>query len=255
MTTSTFFTRALCTGTATVGLMTLGAGVALAHVTVSPTNTTESGYSQLTFSVPNESETAGTNKLEVALPAETPFTAVRVKPLEGWTAEVVRGELPEPVTAEDGVTLTEAPLSVVWTAEEGAEISQNEYQTFSISVGQLPEAGTVVSLPATQHYTDGSTRAWDEPAAEGEEEPESPAPAFTTTAAEEGSGHGAAHSTGAGGASGDDELEPAAAAEPAGSSAGSAAGWVGLGAGLLGLAAGGTALLRTRRMAEDRRTP
>jgi uncharacterized protein YcnI len=253
MTTSSFFKRALCTGTATVGLMALGAGAALAHVTVSPTTTTESGYSQLTFSVPNESETAGTNKLEVSLPAETPFTAVRVKPVEGWTAEVVRGPLPEPVTAEDGATLTEAPLSVVWTAEKGREISQDEYQTFSISVGRLPEAGTVVNLPATQFYTDGSTRAWDETATEGEE-PESPAPAFTTTAAEEGSGHGAAHSTGGDG-SGDDELEPAAAAEPAGSSAGAAAGWVGLGAGLLGLAAGGTALLRTRRTPEDRRTP
>ncbi|MHA7264043.1 YcnI family copper-binding membrane protein [Arthrobacter sp. TMN-37] len=251
MTTSSFFQRALCTGTATAGLMVLGAGAALAHVSVSPTTTTEGGYSQLTFSVPNESETAGTNKLEVTLPAETPFTSVRVKPLEGWTAEVVRGALPEPVTADDGVTLTEAPLSIIWTAEEGAEISQDEYQTFSISVGKLPEAGTLVNLAATQTYTDGTVRAWDEPAAVGEAEPESPAPAFTTTPAEEGSGHGTAHSAGKGSGEGsaDADLEPAAASEPSGSSAGSAAGWAGLTAGLLGLAAGVTALLRTRRRA------
>ena len=241
---SSLLKRALYTGTAataTAGLMALGAGAAQAHVSVSPASTTESGYSQLTFSVPNESETAGTNKLEVALPSDTPFTSVRVKPLEGWTAEVVNGELPEPVTTEDGATLTEGPVSVVWTAEDGSEISQGEYQTFSISVGKLPEAGTVVSLPATQHYTDGMVREWNESSVEGEEEPKSPAPAFTTTPADEESGHGAAH------AGKTDDLEPAAASEPTGAANGSTAGWVGLGAGLLGLAAGGTALVRTRR--------
>jgi uncharacterized protein YcnI len=225
--------------------MALGAGAALAHVTVSPASTTESGYSQLTFSVPNESETAGTNKLEVALPSDTPFTSVRVKPVEGWTAEVVNGTLPEPITTEDGATLTEGPVSVVWTAKAGSEISQAEYQTFSISVGKLPEAGTVVTLPATQSYTDGTVREWHESTVEGEEEPKSPAPAFTTTPADEESGHGAAHSSSTTEA---DDLEPAAASEPSGTSSGSTAGWVGLGAGLLGLAAGATALVRTRRM-------
>jgi uncharacterized protein YcnI len=248
MSTSSLLKRALYTGTAataTIGLMALGAGAASAHVTVSPASTTESGYSQLTFSVPNESETAGTSKLEVALPSDSPFTSVRVKPVEGWTAEVVKGTLPEPVTTEDGATVTEAPVSVVWTAEKGAEISQSEYQTFSISVGKLPEAGTLVSLPATQHYTDGSVREWNEETVEGEEEPKSPAPAFTTTPADEESGHGAAH---AGSTDKADDLEPAAASEPSGSAGGNTAGWAGLGAGLLGLAAGATALVRTRRI-------
>lgn len=243
--------RTITTGTValtTVGLMTLGLGVANAHVTVAPASTTEEGYSQLTFSVPNESETAGTNKLEVQLPVEQPFTSVRVKPVEGWTAEVVTGTLPEPVTTADGATLTEAPLSVVWTADSGSEISQQEYQTFAISVGRLPEAGTTVVLPATQTYTDGEVSAWDEETVEGEAEPESPAPSFVTTAADE-DAHGASPSEAS--AEAVESAEPIAA-EPAAASSdasSSALGWVGLVAGLLGLAAGVTALARTRRQA------
>lgn len=227
----------------TAGLMALGLGAANAHVTVAPASTTENGYSQLTFSVPNESETAATNKLEVQLPTEQPFTSVRVKPVEGWTAEVVTGTLPEPVTTADGATLTEGPLSVVWTAEPGAEIAQQEYQTFSISVGRLPEAGSTVMLPASQSYTDGDVVDWNEEVVEGEEEPEKPAPSFVTTAAAEGEdGHGG-HTAA--------ETPEAIDAEPAAASTdtGSAVGWIGLVAGLLGLAAGVTALVRTRRRA------
>ncbi|WP_394252416.1 YcnI family copper-binding membrane protein [Arthrobacter pityocampae] len=246
--------RALTTGAvalATAGLMTVGLGVASAHVTVAPTSTTEDGYAQLTFSVPNESETAGTNKLEVQLPTEQPFTSVRVKPVEGWTAKVVTGALPEPVTTADGATITEAPLSVVWTAEEGAEISQQEYQTFSLSVGRLPEAGTTVLLPTTQSYTDGEVSAWTQETVEGEEEPEKPAPSFVTTAAAEGEDAHGAHGADAAATGEAVDTEQASTNTDATADTGSttAVGWAGLVAGLLGLAAGVTALLRTRRRA------
>ncbi|WP_104117957.1 YcnI family protein [Arthrobacter sp. B1805] len=244
--------RALTTGAialTTAGLMAIGLGAASAHVTVAPASTTENGYSQLTFSVPNESESAATNKLEVQLPMEQPFTSVRVKPVEGWTAEVVTGTLPEPVTTADGATLTEGPLSVVWTAEAGAEISQQEYQTFSISVGRLPEAGSTVILPATQSYTDGDVVEWNQETVEGAEEPDKPAPSFVTTAAGEGEDSHGSHGGAAGGTETAEAIdaEQAVASTEAGSS--SALGWVGLVAGLLGLAAGVTALARTRRTA------
>ena len=249
--TRTFTTGAVALTTA--GLMALGLGAASAHVTVAPASTTEDGYSQLTFSVPNESETAGTNKLEVQLPPEAPFTSVRVKPVEGWTGEVVTGALPAPVTTADGATLTEGPLSVVWTADAGAEISQQQYQTFSISVGRLPEAGTTVMLPTTQSYTDGEVVAWNEETVEGAEEPEKPAPSFVTTVAAEGEGGHGAH--GGAPAATAEAAEPIAAEQAAtstetqSSSSSSTLGWVGLVAGLLGLAAGVTALVRTRRSA------
>ncbi len=230
--------RATAVIAATAALMAVGLGAASAHVGVTPESTTEGGYTQLTFSVPNESETAGTNKVEVELPTDTPFTSVRAKPVAGWTAEVITSDLPEPVEVQ-GATLTKAPTSVIWTAEDGKAISAEQYQTFSISVGTLPEAGTTVMLPTAQHYTDGEVRNWEEPAVKGGEEPESPAPSFVTTQKQ---------------ASAEQETtDPAAttkdadeAAAPAADTMGRTVGWIGFGAGVLGLIAGITALMRTR---------
>lgn len=216
-------------------LMTFGAGAASAHVGVTPDSTSEGGSSQLTFRVPNESQTAKTTKLTVTLPPETPFTSVSVKPVEGWTVDVLETDLAAPMTVK-GATITKAPASVVWTADEAHQISQQQYQTFSISVGRLPQAGTTVLLPAAQTYSDGTVVNWSEAAAAGQEKPEHPAPSFITTppAGEHGTEATA-------------NIEPASATSAASQDAGSAAlGWAGLGAGLLGLAAGVTALAKTR---------
>ncbi|WP_138418126.1 YcnI family protein [Sinomonas gamaensis] len=173
------------TAATTAAMVALGAGAASAHVTVNPDDTGANGYSHLTLNVPNESATAKTNKLEVKLPTDTPFTSVSVKQIDGWTAQVITSELPKPVTV-GGSTVTKAPTSVVWTANDAAhEIGQNQYQTFSLSVGKLPAAGTKVVLPAAQTYTDGSVVNWDETAQDGQPEPKHPAPSFTTTAADD----------------------------------------------------------------------
>ncbi|MCU1533126.1 MAG: nuclear export factor [Arthrobacter sp.] len=225
---------------AATGLMTFGAGAASAHVGVDPASTSEGGFSQLTFRVPNESATAKTFKLTVTLPTETPFTSVSVKPLDGWTAEIKEAALPQPVTS-DGATITKAAASVVWTADAAHQISQHEYQTFSISVGRLPKAGTTVMLPAAQAYTDGTVVNWDEAGIAGQEEPKHPAPSFITTAPA--GEHGAAATA---------ETTAVSAPSPAAAdSTPAAVGWTGLGAGLLGLAAGVTALVRTRKVRES----
>lgn len=127
------------------------------------------------------SPTAKTGKLEVKLPTDTPFTSVSVKPVEGWSAQVITSDLPAPVTIA-GTTVTKAPSSVVWTADAAHQLGQNEYQAFSLSVGRLPAAGTTVVLPAAQTYTDGTVVNWDEKATTGQPEPKHPAPSFTTTA-------------------------------------------------------------------------
>jgi uncharacterized protein YcnI len=238
----------------TAGLLAAGAAAASAHVSVDPSATAEGGFTKLTFSVPNESETAKTNRLEVKLPTDTPLTSVSVKPMDGWKAQVVTTNLPKPVEVA-GATVTKAPTSVIWTADATHQIGQNEFQTFTLSVGRLPAAGTTLMLPAAQGYTDGTTVNWADaaeaehghasaasstaassaPAAEAEEH--HPAPSFVVTAAE--TAEGAATAT--------PDAAPAGSATQAAASNGSqAAGWIGLVAGLLGLAAGATALARTR---------
>lgn len=221
------------------GLMALGAGAASAHVHVDSDSTAEGSYAQLTFKIPNESDTTKTAKIEVSLPTDTPFNSVSVKPLDGWKAEVVTGQLPMPVTV-NGTMLTKAPTSVVWTADDTHQIGPHEYQTFSISVGVLPKAGTELTLPAFQTYADGNVVKWDQKAVEGQDEPKKPAPSFTTTERTDEHAHGSTASP-----------QAAVTAEHVSSTsmsgnAGATAGWLGLAAGLIGLAAGGTALARTR---------
>jgi periplasmic copper chaperone A len=222
--------------TMTAGLLAFGAAAASAHVHVDPDDPAAGGYTHLTFNVPNESPTAKTSKLEVTLPTDTPFTSVSVKPIEGWKAEVITGDLPKPVTVS-GTTVTKAASSVVWTADAAHQIGQNEYQAFSLSVGVLPDAGTTVTLPAAQTYTDGTVVKWDEKTVEGQAEPEHPAPSFVTTAKDADTPTASASSPAA---------TPAPAAATASGDGGSTAGWFGLAAGLIGLATGVTALARSR---------
>jgi len=228
--------------TMTAGLLAAGAAAASAHVHVDSDDPAAGGYSHLTFNVPNESATAKTSKIEVSLPTDTPFTSVSVKPIEGWKAEITTSDLPKPVTIA-GATVTKAPSSVVWTADAAHQLGQNEYQAFSLSVGVLPDAGTTVTLPTAQTYTDGTVVKWDEKTVEGQAEPEHPAPSFVTTAKDADASVAPAAATSS--ATPVPSAAPAAAASTSGDG-GSIAGWLGLAAGLIGLAAGVTALARTR---------
>lgn len=227
--------RAAAAAAATAALLSLGLDAASAHVTVTPEATDEGGYTELHFRVPSESKTAATARIKVDLPTTTPFTSVRVKPVPGWIAEIVKGKLPQPVTA-DGATITEAPRSVTWTANDvQSQLTAEQYQTFSLSVGRLPKSGTVLLLPAEQTYSDGTVRYWDDPVVAGGSEPDDPAPSFTTTAAAPGQhGHGAAAAV-------ETEIEPVAEVTAAPMLALACA------AGFLGLAAGAAALFRTLR--------
>lgn len=156
---------------------------ASAHVHADPSTTAEGGYSVVTFRVPNESETAATTTIAVQLPTDHPFTYVATRPVPGWTAQVAQGALPAPVEVA-GATVTQAPLSIVWTADAGTPgIAVGQFQEFEVNVGPLPQAGTRVLLPTVQTYSDGEVSSWTEVADEGAAEPENPAPEFDTTAA------------------------------------------------------------------------
>ena len=234
------------TTAAAAALVVLPAGLASAHVRVEPDTSAAGGYAVLTFRVPTESDTAGTTRLEVTLPTDTPFTSVRTEPIAGWTSEVVRGALPEPVDVQ-GASITEAPLSVVWTADTGTEVAPGQFQRFVIQVGPLPaDEDTEVLLPTEQTYSDGETVAWDQPTPADGEEPEYPAPAFTTTAAAD-EEPAAEEETDAEGAGSEGSVDAAVVGDGADAGDDTTARLLG-GAGLvLGAGALGTVLLRGRR--------
>lgn len=153
---------------------------ASAHVHVEASTTTPGRYTQLTFRVPTESETASTTKLEITLPSDTPFASVSAKQLAGWDVKVIEAKLPTPITS-DGATLTKAARTVTWTAHAGQGIAPGRFQTFDLLVGPLPESGTV-TLPAVQTYSDATIVAWDQPTPPDGDEPEHPAPSITVSA-------------------------------------------------------------------------
>lgn len=170
------------------GALALAAPLAAsAHVRVNPAQAEAGSYTTLTFKVPNESATASTTSVTVDLPTDTPFTSVSYQPVPGWTTEVVTGALPEPVTS-GSATLTEAPVSVTWTAVDGVGIADGQFQEFPISVGPVPDVGSI-ALPAHQSYSDGSVVDWDEATPASGEEPESPAPVLYVNDAPPSDGH------------------------------------------------------------------
>ena len=173
--------RTAAAGLVLAAALTAVPALAAAHVRVIADNTTSDSFSQLTFRVPTESDTASTVKLQVQLPKDRPLLYVATMPVPGWTAKTVEATLPKPVKSY-GTTITKAVSTVTWTADNpGSAIRPGEYQEFSISAGPLSTPGDVL-LPATQTYSDGAVVAWNEPASASGEEPEHPAPVLTVTA-------------------------------------------------------------------------
>lgn len=163
----------------TTASIAIGAGILLAvaiplsasaHVTVSPNTASAGSYALLTVKVPNESATAVTDKVEIDLPTDTPFSSVSYVPVAGWTVETVTETLPKPVKIAGG-EITKAVTKVTWTAQPGSEIAAGQLQLFPLSVGAVPDTGKIV-LKALQSYSDGTVVKW----VETTENAEHPAP-------------------------------------------------------------------------------
>ncbi|MFF0818560.1 YcnI family protein [Rhodococcus sp. NPDC003318] len=219
--------RAALVAGATAALLVLGGGVASAHVTVVAPGATQGGYGVLTFRVPTESDTAGTTKLEVTLPA---LKSARTEPLPGWTAQVTKNPNGE-------------ATAVTWTADPGVSVGPGQFQQFVLSAGPLP-AEDEVSFPAVQTYSDGEVVAWDQEAGADGTEPDKPAPSLTLTAT---SASGDAHGAASGDAHGAAATESADTEVEATDTTARWLGGIGLVLGALGAALGLGALVRSRR--------
>jgi uncharacterized protein YcnI len=133
---------------------------ASAHVTIDDDTAQAGSFTLITFKVPNESATATTSSITLTLPSDTPFAHVSYVPVPGWTAELTRTTLPEPVMIGD-TELTQAVTEVTWTAQPGHEVGDGQLQLFPLSLGPVPDAGSIV-LPVDQTYTDGTVVSWSD---------------------------------------------------------------------------------------------
>ncbi|AGL18073.1 YcnI family protein [Actinoplanes sp. N902-109] len=213
------------------------AAPASAHVTVNPSTAAQGGYAKVTFRVPNEMDSANTTKVEVNLPADTPFAYVGLKQVTGWTAVAQKAKLAKPIDSH-GTQLTEAVNKITWTASAPAVVKPGEFQEFDVSLGPLPEVDQIV-FKALQTYSDGTVVRWiDEPTTDGTE-PEHPAPVLKLTPAAAADTAVAASAPAATGQ---------AAAPAKGDGNGTWAGIIGIVLGLAGLVLG---LLAYRRAAQS----
>lgn len=221
-----------------VALLSIAAP-ASAHATITPTTTAAGAYTVLTVSIGHGCEGSATTKVAIQVPEEVLSVTPTRQPL--WSMNEQQEELAEPVTDAHGNEVTERDSVVVYTTD--TPLPDGERDTFELSL-QLPEEeGQTLAFPVVQSCVEGEN-PWTQVAAEGQDpdELEYPAPTLTVTAAEEESGHGDA-------ASATSSDEDAATSAASASENSNVLGILGLGAGVLGLLAGGTALVLVRRRA------
>ncbi|MFE2422543.1 YcnI family protein [Streptomyces hokutonensis] len=225
---------------ATAGVLA-AAGVASAHVTVHPESYAKGATDGvITFRVPNEEDKASTTKVQVFLPTDHPVLGVLVTPQNGWTAKVTTSKLKTPVKTDDG-TITDAVSEITWT---GGKIGAGQFEDFNVAFGQLPEDADQLTFKTLQTYSDGNVVRWIEESTGGDE-PENPAPVLKLTAKESADGDG----TPAASASTAATATKTTSASSSSSSSDSTArglGIAGLIVGVLGLAAGAFAVVRSR---------
>jgi uncharacterized protein YcnI len=126
-----------------IGALSLFAGVASAHVTVQPKETSQGKYELFTVKVPSEKEEVTTTKIEVKIPAEVNIT--RFEPKPGWTYEIQKDE-------------SGKFTSVTWTTENEG-LSSTEFGQFNMN-GKVGDEVTEIVWKAYQTYSDGSVVEW-----------------------------------------------------------------------------------------------
>jgi uncharacterized protein YcnI len=172
--TTKFAARSVAT-LAAVAILVLGAPLAAdAHVKISPNTAAPGDDIQVTFRVPNEMENANTVKVEINLPTKTPFAGAEYEPVAGWKAHIVEAKLPKPIV-NDGVQVTEAPVKIIYVADEGVSIKVGQFQEFPVALDLTPDTGSV-EFPTYQTYSNGQVVAWNQVTPKDGEEPDNPAP-------------------------------------------------------------------------------
>ncbi|MFC7928524.1 YcnI family copper-binding membrane protein [Streptomyces cinereoruber] len=175
-------TRAALAGGIVLSSVVLLSGTAFAHVSVQPQGeAAKGGYATVNIKVPNERDNASTVKLEVNFPLDHPLASVMPQPVPGWKAEVTKSKLDKPLELH-GKKINEAVSKVTWTAD-GSGIAPGFFQTFPLSLGQLPEDVDQLVLKSIQTYSNKEVVRWIEEQKEGAEEPQNPAPVLKLSAA------------------------------------------------------------------------
>jgi uncharacterized protein len=193
--------------------------------------------------VPNETENANTIKIAVQFPPG--FIDVSPEFMAGWTPKVISAKLAKPVQTDDG-EVTEGVKEIVWTGDgKQGKIPPGQFLSFPISTEIPGKPGEELTFKTLQYYDNGEVARWI-----GDPSSEEPAPQIDVTAAggvlQDVAGSETAPPSPGGSSAGGEAEAPSASGSSGGASKG--LGIAALILGALGLLAGGTALLRSRRV-------
>jgi uncharacterized protein YcnI len=215
---------------------------AQAHVSLHPNEVPTGSFATLDIRVPNEMETANTVKLAVRIPPG--FLDISTEYMPGWTSKALTSKLAKPVQTDDG-EVTEQVREVIWTGDgKRGKIPPGQFLNFPVSTEIPGKAGERLTFKTLQYYDNGEVVRWI-----GGPSSEEPAPQIDVTAA-----GGVLQDV-----AGSETAPPApsaAAAEGGGATTSSSTSGDGASKGLgiaalivgaLGLIAGASALVRSRR--------
>jgi uncharacterized protein YcnI len=146
--------------------------VAQAHVSIHPNVVPAQANVALTLRVPDESDTASTNRLDVLFPPG--FLDVAVDAPAGWQVTKTTEKLAQPITTDDGTITTQ----IREISLRGGRIAPGRFGQFSF-LTQVPDrAGSVLTFKAVQYYSDGKVMRWI-----GAPKSDNPAPTIDLTKA------------------------------------------------------------------------
>jgi uncharacterized protein YcnI len=129
------------------------AGVAQAHVTANPDEGVAGRYFQTSFRVSHGCGESPT----VAVRVKIPEGVIQVKPQvkSGWTVEIKKRTLPQPIDAGHGVKIAETVDEVAW---RGGPLPNAFYDEFGL-IMKLPDgAGKTLWFPVVQECQQGAHR-------------------------------------------------------------------------------------------------
>jgi len=214
---------------------------AQAHVSLHPNEVPTGSFATLDIRVPNEMESTNTVKLAVQVPPG--FLDISTEYMPGWASKVLTSKLAKPVQTDDG-EVTEQVREIVWTGDgKQGLIPPGQFLNFPISTEIPGKAGEELTFKVLQYYDNGEVVRWI-----GGPSSEEPAPKIDVTAEggvlqDVAGSETAPPSPSAASSQGGETTSSSSSGDSASKGLGIAA----LVVGALGLIAGGTALIRSRR--------
>ena len=154
--------KALVAGVLTVGVLSLWASAASAHVTIDPSSAPQgAGDVVLTFRAPNEDPTANMTELDIQFPADHRIAVVDPLTTAGWTITTKITHLATPIKTDDG-TFSDVVSEITWA---GGKVPATQYGEFKVLAMGLPKDATALTFKAVQIYDNGTTVSWIETSA------------------------------------------------------------------------------------------